>query len=164
MADAGDACSASISVLSSTSDADLNSPPTVTSLEDCPVEPVHAAVMAVSPENVDVVDKNGNKPDGSLASSKESLTASGSGGCLMTNADSGSVSTTVKPCRVTLTRLKELSSSAAEAAESQPTAEVLEDGQRMDASPTCEQQEVKVEVLVEDRCVGCRVSCTVGTK
>jgi len=245
VADAGNACSASISILSvsSTSDADFNSPPTVISREDCPVELVHAAVTAVLPENVDVVDSNKMEAGGSLATSKESLTASGSGGCLMTNVDSGSVSSPVKSCSVTLTPLQqlmtvptssplreltitpskrqgsssrtltpsssqspkstvvksksprksstpsksltptksptssqrqrslmemfahgdvaltskvdtELSSSASEPASSQPTAEVLEDGQKVDASPACEQQEVNVEVLVEDSQMG----------
>jgi len=48
----------------------------------------------------------------------------------------------------------ESSLSAAEPAESQSTAEVSEDGEKMDTSPACGQRQVNVEVLVEDSQMG----------
>jgi len=65
----------------------------------------------MSHDNVDAVDKNGNKldVDGSSAASQESLMAADSGGDFMNDTDNGGVTTPVKISHnVTLTPLKEL--------------------------------------------------------
>lgn len=94
--------------VSSTSDADFNSPPTVIILDDYSVEVV--PVTAASLENADVVDKNGNKlePDESSVAASESSAASDNGGWLPNSVGTGGVLTPVKSDRVTFTPLKQL--------------------------------------------------------
>jgi len=93
--------------VSSTSD----SPPTVVSLEDCSVELVRVHVTAALPDDVDAVDKNGNKLDGdeSSAASQRSVTAADGDGRMTTDAcgDSASVPA-MKSHGVTLTPLNQL--------------------------------------------------------